>query len=120
MKEELILRILKQGSPKLELQLRRYSKNNFRELFVISGKWLGVFLEIFLNSRVPVGISVDRGMISDKCRGSLQCGREFWLGIYFFNRKYHGGPGPRHVDRAAWLGSTVDRGSVAKRACVIP
>jgi hypothetical protein len=98
MKEEVILRFLKQGSPKLELQLRRYSKNNFRDLFVISGKWLGVFLEIFLNSRVPVGISVDRGMISDKCRGSLQCGREFWLGIYFFNRKYRGGPGPRHVD----------------------
>jgi hypothetical protein len=120
MKEEVILRFLKQGSPKLELQLRRYSKNNFRDLFVISRKWLGVFLEIFLNSRVPVGILVDRGMISDKCRGSLQCGREFWLGIYFFNRKYRSGPGPRHVDGAAWLGSTVDRGSVAKRACVIP
>jgi hypothetical protein len=98
MKEEVILRILAQESPKLELQLRRYGEKNFRDLLAISGKWLGVFLEIFLNSRVPVGISVDRGMISDKCRGSLQCGREFWLGIYFFNRKYRGGPGPRHVD----------------------
>jgi hypothetical protein len=63
MKEEVILRILAQESPKSELRLRRCGEKNFRELFVISGKWLGVFLEIFLNSRVPVGISVDHGLI---------------------------------------------------------
>jgi hypothetical protein len=71
MKEEVILRILAQESPKLELQLRRYGEKNFRDLLAISGKWLGVFLEIFLNSRVAVGISVDRGLISDKCRGFI-------------------------------------------------
>jgi hypothetical protein len=63
MKEEVILTILAQESLKSELQLRRYGEKNFRDLFVISGKWLGVFLEIFLNSRVPVGISVDHGLI---------------------------------------------------------
>jgi hypothetical protein len=34
----------------------------------------------------------------------------------FFNRKYHGGPGPRRMDRVAWLGSTLDRGGADKRA----
>jgi hypothetical protein len=63
--------------------LRRYGEKNFRDLFVISGKWLGVSLEMFLNSRVPVEILVDCGLISDKCRGSLQSGGEFRLGIYF-------------------------------------
>jgi hypothetical protein len=99
MKEEVILRILVQESLKSELRLRRYGEKNFRDLFVISGKWLGVFLEIFFNSRVPVGISVDCDLISDKCRGFFAK----WWGIsargLFFNRKYHGGPGPQHVDR---------------------
>jgi hypothetical protein len=31
-----------------ELWLQRCGENNFMDLFVISGKWLGVFLEIFL------------------------------------------------------------------------
>jgi hypothetical protein len=42
-----------------------------------------------------------------------------WWGIsagdLFFNRKYHGGLGPQHVDRAARLRSTVDRGGADKR-----
>jgi hypothetical protein len=100
MKEKVILRILAQESPKLELRLRRYGEKNFRDLFVIYGKWLGVFLEIMLKSMVPVGISVDHGSISDKCRGFFAK----WLGTsagdLFFNRKYRGGPGPRCVDRA--------------------
>jgi hypothetical protein len=32
-----------------------------------------------------------------------------------FSNGKSGGPGPRRVDRAAWLGSTVHRGSVDKR-----
>jgi hypothetical protein len=47
MKEEVILRILTQESPKSELWLRRYGEKKLRDFFVISGKWLGVFLEIF-------------------------------------------------------------------------
>jgi hypothetical protein len=107
-KEEVILRILVQESLKSELWLRRYGEKNFRDLFVISGKWLGVFLEIFLNSRVPVGILVDRGLISDKCRGFFAKWQGILAGDLFFNRKYCDGPGPRRVDRVAWLGSTVD------------
>jgi hypothetical protein len=51
MKGEVILRILPQESPKSELQLRRYGKKNFRDLFVISGKWLGLIWNYFSNSR---------------------------------------------------------------------
>jgi hypothetical protein len=116
MKEEVILTILAQESLKSELQLRRYGEKNFRDLFVISGKWLGVFLEIFLNSRVPVGISVDRGLISDKCRGFFAKWRGILARDLFFNSKYHGGPGPRRMDRAARLRSTVDQGDANKRA----
>jgi hypothetical protein len=47
-KEEVILRILAQESPKSELRLQRYGEKNFRDLFGIYGKWLGVFLKIFL------------------------------------------------------------------------
>jgi hypothetical protein len=92
-KEEVILRILAQESPKSELRLRRYGENNFRYLFVISGKWLGVFSEIFLNSRVPIRISVDRGLISEKCRGFFAKWRGISAGDLFLNRKYRGGPG---------------------------
>jgi hypothetical protein len=41
MKEEVILRILAQELPKSELRLRRYGETNFKDLFVIYGKWLG-------------------------------------------------------------------------------
>jgi hypothetical protein len=115
-KEEVILRILAQESPKSELWLRRYGEKNFRDLFIISRKWLGVFLEIFLNSRVLVGILVDRGLVLDKCRGFSA---KWWVisaGDLFFNRKYHGGPGPRRMDQAARLGSIVDRSGADKRA----
>jgi hypothetical protein len=76
-KEGVILRILAQESLKSMLRLRRYGEKNFRDLFIISEKWLGVFLEIFLNSRIPVGILVDRNLISDKCRGLFA----MWRGI---------------------------------------
>jgi hypothetical protein len=76
-KEGVILRILAQESLKSKLRLRRYGEKNFRDLFIIFEKWLGVFLEIFLNSRIPVGILVDRNLISDKCRGLFA----MWRGI---------------------------------------
>jgi hypothetical protein len=47
MREEVILRILVQESPKSELRLRRYGEKSCGDFFVISGKWLGVFLKIF-------------------------------------------------------------------------
>jgi hypothetical protein len=51
MKEEVILRILAQESLKSELRLQRYGERNFGDLFVISKKWLALYLELFLDSR---------------------------------------------------------------------
>jgi hypothetical protein len=48
MKEGVIPRVLARESLNLELLLQRYGEKKFREPFVIFGKWLGVFLEIFL------------------------------------------------------------------------
>jgi hypothetical protein len=90
MKEKVILRILAQESQDLELRLQRYVEKNFRDLFVISGKWIGVFLEIFLNSRVSVGILVDCGLISDRCRGFYAKWWGISAGYLFLNRKSYG------------------------------
>jgi hypothetical protein len=50
-----IPRILENESLNLELRLQRYGEKNFMYLFVISRKWLGVFMEIFLKIRgLPV------------------------------------------------------------------
>jgi hypothetical protein len=35
----------------LELRLRRYGETNFRDLFVISKKWLGLIWNFFSNCR---------------------------------------------------------------------
>jgi hypothetical protein len=40
-----------QESLKSELRLQRYGEKNFGDLFVVSGKWLGLYLELFLDSR---------------------------------------------------------------------
>jgi hypothetical protein len=47
--------ILAQESLKSKLRLQRYDKKNFEDLFVIFGKWLGVYLEIFLKTRGLLG-----------------------------------------------------------------
>jgi hypothetical protein len=52
MKEEVILIILAQESPKSELQLQRYDEKKLWGPFCNFWKWLGVFLEIFKKPRV--------------------------------------------------------------------
>jgi hypothetical protein len=47
MKEGVIPRVLVKESLNLELLLQRYGEKKFMDLFVISGKWLGVFWKYF-------------------------------------------------------------------------
>jgi hypothetical protein len=47
-KDGVIPRVLAKESLILELQLQRYCKKKFRDLFVISGNWPRLFLEIVL------------------------------------------------------------------------
>jgi hypothetical protein len=64
MKEEVILIILAQESPKSELQLQRYDEIKLWGPFCNFWKWLGVFLEIFKNhgsSQNFCGLRVDIG-----------------------------------------------------------
>jgi hypothetical protein len=75
MKVGVIPRILLKESLNFELRLQRYGEKNFRDLFVISGKWLGVFLEIFLKIRgasykyVGYGSILEKmGCLRAKCR----------------------------------------------------
>jgi hypothetical protein len=68
-KDEVILRNLARESLKSKLRLQRYGEKNFRDLFIISEKWLGLNLEIFLDSRVPFANLVDCDLILDKYRG---------------------------------------------------
>jgi hypothetical protein len=46
MNDEVILRILPRELSKSELRLQRYGEKNFRDLFIISKNWLGLYLEI--------------------------------------------------------------------------
>jgi hypothetical protein len=79
-----ILSILAQESPKSELQLQRYGEKSFRDLFVIFGKWLGLYLEILSDSRVLFGSLVDCGLILDMNRGLfLKLVGIFWIGFIF-------------------------------------
>jgi hypothetical protein len=65
MNDEVILRNLAQESPKSELRWRRYDQKSFGDLSVISEKWLGLYLEIFLDSRGLFQRLVDYILISD-------------------------------------------------------
>jgi hypothetical protein len=51
MKADVVLRILVRESPKSDLQLKRYGYLKFQGPICDFGKWLGLNLEILLNSR---------------------------------------------------------------------
>jgi hypothetical protein len=60
------------------------AKRSYRGLFGISGKWLGLYLEIFSDFGILFGNFVDRGLISGKGRGfSANVAGIFWFRIYF-------------------------------------
>jgi hypothetical protein len=84
------------------------AKKKLRGFFVISGKWLGVYLELFLKIRGSSWKFVDCGLILDKNRSVFAK----WYGIISFKLFSNGkrrGLGPRFVDHGrCW--STVDRG----------
>jgi hypothetical protein len=88
MKEGVIPRVLVKESLNLELRLQRYGEKKFMDLFVISGKWLGVFLEIFLKIRGASCKYVGCGLILEKMRGlSAKCREMGFSRNYFVEEK---------------------------------
>jgi hypothetical protein len=53
--DKMIVRILLQESLKSELRLQGFGEKNFKDQLVIFGKWIGLYLEIFLDFRVLFG-----------------------------------------------------------------
>jgi hypothetical protein len=91
MKDALTPSILAKESLNLELRLQRYGEKKFRDLFVISGKWPGVFLEIFLKIRGASCKYVVWGLILEKMRGlSAKCREMVFSRNYFVEEKTHG------------------------------
>jgi hypothetical protein len=88
MKEGVIPRVLAKESLDLVLQLQRYGKKKFRDLFVISGKWLGVFLEIFWKIQGASCKYVGCGLVLEKMRGlSAKCQEMGFSMNYFVEEK---------------------------------
>jgi hypothetical protein len=88
MKDGVIPRVLAKESLNLELQLQRYDEKKFRDLFVISGKWLGAFLELFLKIRGASCKYVGCRLILEKMRGlSAKCQEIEFFRNYFVEGK---------------------------------
>jgi hypothetical protein len=88
MKDGVIPRILAKESLNLELRLQIYGEKKFRDLFVISGKWLGAFLELFLKIRGASCKYVGCGLILEKMRGlSAKCREMEFSWNYFVEEK---------------------------------
>jgi hypothetical protein len=88
MKDGVIPRVLVKESLNLELRLQRYGEKKFRDIFVISGKWLGVFLEIFLKTREASCNYVGCRLILEKMRDlSAKCREMGFSRNYFVEEK---------------------------------
>jgi hypothetical protein len=87
MKEEVILRILVQESPKLELWLRRHGENKLWGPFCNFWKWLGLYLELFSKTRGLLRIFVDCGLITKKGKGLIAKSAWIFQHDFFFNGK---------------------------------
>jgi hypothetical protein len=84
------------------------AKRSYMDLSIISEKWLGVYLELFLKIRESSWKVVDSGLILDKNRGLFP----EWCGIIGFELFSNGkwcGLSPRFVDHGRRR-STMDQG----------
>jgi hypothetical protein len=87
MKDGVIPGVLAKESLNFELWLQRYGEKKFRDLFVISGKWLGPFLELFLKIRGASCKYVGSGLILEMMRGlSAKCQEMGFLGIILLKK----------------------------------
>jgi hypothetical protein len=99
-KDGVIPRVLVKESLNLELRLQRYDEKKFMDLFVISGKWLRVFLEIFLKIWGASYNYVGCGLILEKMRGlSVKC-REMGFSRNYFVEENPVDQVHRSMDRA--------------------
>jgi hypothetical protein len=80
MKEEVILRILAQESPKSELQLQRCGKNKLQGPVCNFWKMARVNLELFFKFQGPEYKNLDRMLILNKYR----CLFAKWQGLFSF------------------------------------
>jgi hypothetical protein len=83
-----------QESPKSESQLQRYDERNFGDLFVISGKWLGLYFELILKIGGAFWKYVDCRLILNKYRGFFVKWQEFLGFGIIFQWEKGGGLGP--------------------------
>jgi hypothetical protein len=103
MKDRVIPRVMAKESLNLELRLQRYGEKKFRDLFIISGKWLGVFLELFLKIRGASCKYMGCGFLLEKMRGlSAKC-REMGFSRNYFVEEKPVDQVHRFVDHP-WLG----------------
>jgi hypothetical protein len=88
MNDRVIPRVLAKESLNLELRLQRYGEKKFMGLFVISGKWLGAFLELCLKIPWASCKYVGCGLILEKMRGlSAKCREMEFSRNYFVEEK---------------------------------
>jgi hypothetical protein len=77
--------------------LKRYGEKIFRHLFGISGKWLGLYVEVLLDSRALFRIFLDYGLILDKYRKFfVKLAEIISLDLFLNGQMYE--LGSRHVD----------------------
>jgi hypothetical protein len=77
--------------------LKRYGEKSFRHLFGISGKWLGLYVEVLLDSRALFRIFLDYGLILDKYRKFfVKLAEIISLDLFLNGQMYE--LGSRHVD----------------------
>jgi hypothetical protein len=93
---------------KIGVVVEIYGKNNFENLFVISRKWLGVYMELFSKIQGSSWNFVDCGLILNKNRGISTKWRGI-IGFELFSNGRRHGLGPRLMDHRRCR-SMVDRG----------